>query len=86
LGDRPRMGGGGGGAANMDAMLERAPALTLAEILPTEPLILSTTARAGTNVANAITVLSGVEPILRAAPAGSMNLGSWSIEMNIPAQ
>jgi hypothetical protein len=82
--DRPRMGGGG--APNLDAMLERAPAVTLAELQPAEPLILSTTARAGTNVANAITVLSGVEPILRAAPAGSMNLGSWSLEMNVPAQ
>ena len=78
------MGAGGG---NMEMMLERAPAFTLAELQPGEPLIISTTARAGANVANAITVLSGVEPILRAAPTGAgVNLGGWSLEMNVPMQ
>ena len=68
-------------------MLERAPAFTLAELQAGEPLIISTTARTGANVANAITVLSGVEPILRAAPTGAgVNLGGWSLEMNVPMQ
>jgi hypothetical protein len=82
-GDRPRMGG----APNMERMLEMAPTFTLAEIQPGEALIVSTTARAGDGVANAITVLSGVEPILRAAPTGAgVNLGGWSLEMNVPMQ
>ncbi len=86
-GDRPRMGGPGGGQPNIEQMLERMPAFTLAEVQPGEPLIVSTTARPGTTAANAITVLSGVEPILRAAPAGSgVNLGSWSLDLNMPAQ
>lgn len=84
-GDRPRMGGGGGG--NFEQMMEHLPAFTLAELTPGEPLIISTTAPAGANAASAISVLSGVEPILRAAPAGSgVNLGGWSLEMNMPAQ
>ena len=66
--------------------MERMPPLTLAELQPGDPLIVTTTARAGVSVANAITVLSGVEPILRAAPAAGVNLGGWSLEMNMPAQ
>ncbi len=82
-GDRPR----GGGQPSIEQMLERMPAFTLADMQPGEPLIVSTTARPGTGVANAITVLSGVDPILRAAPAGSgVNLGSWSLDLNMPAQ
>jgi hypothetical protein len=83
-GDRQRMGGGGG---NIEQMLERMPAFTLAEVQPGEPLIVSTTARAGALIASGLTVLSGVEPILRAAPAGQgVNLGSWSLDLNMPAQ
>ena len=67
-------------------MMERMPTFTLAELKSGDPLIVSTTARAGVPVANAITVLYGVEPILRAAPAGSVNLGTWSLEMNMPMQ
>jgi hypothetical protein len=63
------------------------PAFTLAELQPGEPLIVTTTALTNSNVANAITILSGVEPILRAAPTGAgVNLGSWSLEMNMPMQ
>lgn len=82
-------GGGGGrgpGGGNLDQMLERLPTFTLAELQPGEPLIVSTTARPGASSAHAITILSGVEPILRAAPAGSMSLGSWSLDLNMPAQ
>ena len=79
-------GRGGPGGGNLDQMLERLPTFTLAELQPGEPLIVSTTARPGANSAHAITILSGVEPILRAAPAGSMSLGSWSLDLNMPAQ
>ncbi len=79
-------GRGGPGGGNLDQMLERLPTFTLAELQPGEPLIVSTTARPGASSAHAITILSGVEPILRAAPAGSMSLGSWSLDLNMPAQ
>lgn len=79
-------GPGGGRGGNLDQMLERLQTFTLAELQPNEPLIVSTTARAGATTAHAITILMGVEPILRAAPAGSMNLGSWSLDLNMPAQ
>ncbi len=85
-GDRPRMGMGGGGGGGIEQMLERLPAFTLADVKPGDPLIISTTARAGAPVANATTILAGVEPILRAAPTGSLNMGSWSLDLNMPAQ
>lgn len=79
-------GGARGGGGGMEQMMDRMPPLTLAEIQPGDPLIVTTTARAGVNVANATMVLSGVEPILRAAPSAGVNLGGWSLEMNMPVQ
>jgi hypothetical protein len=85
-GGAPGGSGAARGGGNVEQMMERMPLLTLVELQPGDPLIVTTTARAGVSVANAITVLSGVEPILRAAPAAGVNLGGWSLEMNMPAQ
>ncbi|HZT39485.1 MAG TPA: hypothetical protein VFA28_16450 [Bryobacteraceae bacterium] len=86
-GDRPRFGGPGGpGGRNADIqqMLERMPSFSLAELKPGDPLIVSSTVGADRSTAHAITVLSGVEPILTAAPRGQLNLGTWSLEMQMP--
>jgi hypothetical protein len=49
-------------------------------------LIISSTAASGSARVSAITLLAGVEPILTSAPrsAGQINLGSWSLDMNMP--
>ena len=69
-------------------MLERIPTQPLSEIQAGEPLIVFTSASNGSAAATAITVLSGVDPILRAAPSGGgpVNLGTWSLELNMPGQ
>jgi hypothetical protein len=81
-GDRPRFGGAGRG--DIQQMLERMPSFTLAELKPGEPLIISSTVGADQSTVHAITVLSGVEAILTAAPRGQLNLGTWSLEMQMP--
>ena len=82
-GDRPRFGGGGG-RGDIQQMLERMPSFTLAEVKPGDPLIISSTVGADQSTVHAITVLSGVEAILTAAPRGQLNLGTWSLEMQMP--
>lgn len=81
-GDRPRFGGAGRG--DIQQMLERMPPFTLAELKPGDPLIISSTVGADQSTVHAITVLSGVEAILTAAPRGQLNLGTWSLEMQMP--
>lgn len=79
-------GGGGGARGDMAQMLERLPAFNLAELKVGDALIISSTAGIGASRVSAIMVLAGVEPILTAAPrsAGQINLGSWSLDMNMP--
>ena len=85
-----RGGPGGPGRGNVDfqQMLERMPALSLAELKPGDALIVSSTQGADRSNATAITLIAGVEPFLRAAPrtAGQVNLGAWSFDIGAPAQ
>lgn len=85
-GGPPRGGAAGGG--DIGQMLERIPTQPLSEIQTGEPVIVFTSAANGSAAATAITVLSGVDPILRAAPSGGgpVNLGTWSLELNMPGQ
>ncbi len=86
-GDRPRFGGAGGPGGrggDIQQMLERMPSFTMADLKPGDPLIVSSTVGADRSTSHAITVLSGVEPILTAAPRGQLNLGTWSLEMQMP--
>jgi len=71
---------------DLSQMLERLPALKISELKPGDALIISSTAGATAGRVSAITILAGVEPILTAAPrsAGQINLGSWSLDMNMP--
>lgn len=85
-----RAGGPGGmrGGGDVAQMLERIPAVKLAELnlKPGDALIISSSAGAGSGSVSAITLLAGVEPILQSAPrsAGQINLGAWSLDSSIP--
>ncbi len=73
-------GGPGGGRGNGDfqQMLERMPAFTLADLKPGDAIIISGTAGADPNRVTAITLVSGVEPLLT-APRGNQALGgAWN--------
>src|SRR5579864_9343285 len=78
------MGGGlrqGGGAPDFQQMLNRMPAITIADLHKGDAVLIVTTQGTATGAGTAITLLSGVEPILQAAPSGSqaMMLAPWSL-------
>lgn len=78
------MAGGGmrqGGAPDFQQMLSRMPAVTLADLHKGDAVLIVTTQGTTTGGGTAITLLSGVEPILQAAPNGSraMMLAPWSL-------
>lgn len=66
-GGGPRMGGGGG--VDFQEILERLPAITLAELKAGDMIIVSGTAGAEPSRVTAIAVVSGVEPLLNAMQA-----------------
>ena len=56
--------------------------LQLTELKPNDPIIVVCTEGAKPSEVTAITILTGVEPILAARPkGGDMNLGSWNLGM-----
>jgi hypothetical protein len=77
------MGGGmrQGGAPDFQQMLSRMPAVTLGDLHKGDAVLIVTTQGSATGAGTAITLLSGVEPILQAAPTGSqaMMLAPWSL-------
>ncbi len=75
----------GGARGNMDFadMLERMPALNIADLKSGDAIILSATKGADAARATAITVVAGVEPLLTAAPERSVGT-SWNFEIGMP--
>jgi len=81
-------GGGGtgggmrqGGAFDFQQMLSRMPAVTLADLHKGDAVLIVATQGTAASGGTAITLLSGVEPILQAVPSGSqaMMLAPWSL-------
>ncbi len=70
MGNRRRMGGG----ADLQEMLEKMPAVTVAELKPGEMVIVSSTAGADPARATAIALVTGVDALLR-TPAGQTRTG-----------
>jgi hypothetical protein len=70
-----------GGAPDFNQMLNRMPAVTLADLHRGDAVLIVSTEGTSSSGATAITLLSGVEPILQAAPSASqaMMLAPWSL-------
>lgn len=77
----PGGGGPGAGRGDMQQMLSRLPAVTLADLQKGDAVMIVTTEGTPEKGATAITLLTGVEPILQAAPAGGASsiLTPWSL-------
>jgi hypothetical protein len=87
----PQPGGGGpaggmggtrsGGAPDFQQMLSRMPTVALTDLHKGDAVMIVATQGTPSGGATAITLLSGVEPILQAAPSGSqaMMLSPWSL-------
>lgn len=82
---RPNGGAGGGrpgGTPDFQQMLKRMPAVTLADLQKGDAIMMVTTEGSANTQPTAITLLSGVEPILSASPNSSraaMLLSPWNL-------
>ena len=74
-----RGGGGGGRGGDLQQMLDKQPAVTLADLKVGEPIVISSAVGAATDHIMAITMLAGVEPILRSPGKPEMSLGGWNL-------
>lgn len=75
-------GTGNGGAPDLQPMLGRTPTVTLADLKKGDAVMIVSTEGSGDMSPTAITLLSGVEPILTASPeaARGMTLSAWSLD------
>ncbi len=75
-------GSGNGGVPDLQRMLGRTPAVSLAELKKGDAVMIVSTEGTGDAPPTAITLLSGVEPILTASPdaARGMTLSPWSLD------
>jgi hypothetical protein len=74
-------GPGGGGAMDLQQMISRMPASTIADLQKDDVVMLVGTEAIGSNAVTAITLLAGVEPILQGSPNGGASsiLSPWSL-------
>jgi co-chaperonin GroES (HSP10) len=78
-GDRP---GGAGAGSDLSQLLNRLPQENLAALHPGDALmVVASPSQQGSDSLTAVTVLSGVEPILAATPKGTaaMTLSPWNV-------
>src|SRR5262245_39600717 len=70
---------------DLQALVEKLPPLNLNDLKPGDAVILSFAAGEDASRITAITLLAGVEPLLKAPGKGgqSVNLGSWSLDLNM---
>lgn len=82
----PRGGGesGAGEGGDLQQMLEKVPALPIAELNKGDAIIISSTVGADPSRLTAITLLAGVEPLLTRAPGERPVNLDWTLDMNGP--
>jgi len=78
---------GGSAGADLSQMIARLPTSTLADLKNGDAvMIVASEPSPGATTVTAVTLLSGVEPILTANPNGGMNLSAWSMGGGGPAE
>jgi len=79
---RPAGGLRSGGPADLQQMLSRMPPVTVADLQKGDAVVIVATEGSATSNPTAITLLTGVEPILTASPdnRAAMTLSPWSLE------
>jgi hypothetical protein len=73
------LGGGRGGGGDLQAMIDRTPPITVADLKSGDSVIVSSTVGANAHQVTAITVLAGVEAILTKPGSREMSLGDWNM-------
>jgi hypothetical protein len=72
-------GGRGGAGGDLQQMLDRMPAITLADLKNGDAIVVASTVGAAVDQVTAITLLAGVEPILTKPGTRQMSLGDWNM-------
>lgn len=73
-GERPR---------SLQAMLEKMPRITLADLNPGEAIAISSVGSEDPSILKAVTVLAGVEPLLTDAEGGGRQMmGGWNLDLS----
>jgi transcription antitermination factor NusG len=76
----------GGAGGDLQQMLDRSPAVTLADLKNGDAIVVSSTVGAAADKVTAITLVAGVEPILTKPGTREMSLGSWDLGGGFGAQ
>ena len=76
-----RGGRGGGRPLDLGKVVDQAPVITLADLKPNEPIVVAGAATDDLSKMRALKLISGVDPILRAAPQNGTDplAGNWSL-------
>jgi hypothetical protein len=73
-------GGGRGGGGDTSQMIERLPAMTIADLKPGDAIMLTGTVGSDPGSVTAIVVLAGVEPLLTASPTATRDImAGWNL-------
>ena len=70
---------------DFQSILEKLPTISAADLTAGDALIISCTNSSDPSRVTAITLLAGVEPLMRGTPKGgrTLDLGSWNIDLNM---
>jgi len=69
---------------DLQQMLEGSPSIALTELKAGDAIVISSTVGAIADRVTAITLMTGVEPILRRPGTQEMSLGSWTLDIGNP--
>jgi Domain of unknown function (DUF5666) len=72
-------GGGRGGNSDLQSMIDRTPAIKIADLTTGDAIIISSVNGANAEQVTAITLLAGVEAILTKPGTREMSLGDWNV-------
>jgi len=78
-----RVRGGAERSGDLQQMIESSPTITLADLKAGDPIVVSGAVGADAQEVTAITLLTGVESILRRPGSKEMSLGSWTLDLGI---
>jgi len=76
---RGGFGGGRGGNGDLQSMIDRTPAIKIADLMTGDAIIISSVNTANPEQVTAITLLAGVEAILTKPGTREMSLGDWNV-------
>jgi hypothetical protein len=78
-GGRGGDGQGGRGGGDLQQLLDRSPAITVADLKVGDAIVVSSTVGASADKVTAISLVAGVEPIITKPGTQEMSLGDWNL-------